>query len=518
MSQQFGSSMADDDNMDIDIDIDMDADVEPIPEPELEEGEEYELTPFNAPIPDTLVPAIYTEDPEQEIQPTKVHIRGIDDFSTDDVRNFAMDYFSPPPTFVQWIDDTSANLVYPSSDLALQALEALCAVTPTKTDIINSPLQLREAKPRAGSHLQVRRATASDKKRRNAKEASRYYLLHPEADPIERMRAEFANGRSRRNGDHGDYQRRRYNDREDRRRRDQDANGESGGGADFNASMYDDNPEPARPSRSRGAGGGRRTARNRSASPGRSTTNSDEIILDDASDPSETERPSSSSFRRNRPTNRFRDRSPPPTYSRDDPHPFPKANREKELFPSSISGTQTSSGQLASDKLQAQKQADRVAAAAKLKKELFPNRTDRSNHRRSDAFDARAKADAANADELSRRMRGRMDISDHNTPASASSNGNAGKELFSTPTSSSGAGPRSGDDSGLNIKGTAGLSIKGGAGMSIKGAATAPANVRELFPDKFVKGGSGNEGKELFSDKIRGRGTLRRNKAEDLFG
>ena len=36
MSQQFGTSTADDDNMDIDIDIDMDADVEPIPEPELE--------------------------------------------------------------------------------------------------------------------------------------------------------------------------------------------------------------------------------------------------------------------------------------------------------------------------------------------------------------------------------------------------------------------------------------------------------------------------------------------------
>jgi hypothetical protein len=36
MSQQFVTSVAEDDNMDIDIDIDMDADVEPIPEPELE--------------------------------------------------------------------------------------------------------------------------------------------------------------------------------------------------------------------------------------------------------------------------------------------------------------------------------------------------------------------------------------------------------------------------------------------------------------------------------------------------
>ncbi len=102
---------------------------------------------------------------------------------------------------------------------------------------------------------------------------------------------------------------------------------------------------------------------------------------------------------------------------------------------------------------------------------------------------------------------------------------NAGKELFSTSTSTSvsnpGAGRRGNDHTGLNIKGTAGLSIKGGAGMSIKGAAaatTTAANVRELFPDKFVKGEGGNEGKELFSDKIRGRGTLRRNKAEDLFG
>jgi hypothetical protein len=38
MSQQYGATVPDDDNMDIDIDIDMDADVdvEPIPEPELE--------------------------------------------------------------------------------------------------------------------------------------------------------------------------------------------------------------------------------------------------------------------------------------------------------------------------------------------------------------------------------------------------------------------------------------------------------------------------------------------------
>ncbi len=410
---------------------------------------------------------------------------------------------------MQWIDDTSANLVYPSADAALEALGALSAVTPTKAEVINNPVQLRDTKPRQGSHLQVRRAVAGDKKKRNAKEASRYYLLHPEADPIERMRTEFANGRSRRGGDHGDYQRRQYNDREDRRRRDQDANGAEGG--DFDASMYDDTP---RPRQSRSNARGRRTVRNRSASPGRSTTNSDEIIIDDASASENDNRPSTRpNNHHNKKTNRFRDRSPPPGYSLDDPHPFPKANREKELFPSNP-GPKT--GQLASDNIRTQKQAERAAAAAKLKKELFPNKTDRSNHRRSDAFDARTAADAANSADLSSRMSRRMDLTE-STTSSSSASANVGKELFAS-SSASDANKRGAGGGNLSIKGSAGLSIKGGAGISIKGGASAAANVRELFPDKYVRGDGGNEGKELFSDKIKGRGNVRRNRAEDLFG
>ncbi|KAK2052842.1 hypothetical protein LY76DRAFT_598308 [Colletotrichum caudatum] len=48
-------------------------------------------------------------------------------------------------------------------------------------------------------------------------------------------------------------------------------------------------------------------------------------------------------------------------------------------------------------------------------------------------------------------------------------------------------------------------------GFTIKGA--AGASVKELFPGRF---GSGNTGKELFVDKLEGRGR-RRQKAEDLF-
>jgi hypothetical protein len=70
----------------------------------------------------------------------------------------------------------------------------------------------------------------------------------------------------------------------------------------------------------------------------------------------------------------------------------------------------------------------------------------------------------------------------------------------------------SGVTNGIKIRGTSqdqGISIRGASnGISIKGA----ASVRELFPSKYYE----NEGKELFSDKLEGRGGRRR-KAEDMF-
>ena len=71
-----------------------------------------------------------------------------------------------------------------------------------------------------------------------------------------------------------------------------------------------------------------------------------------------------------------------------------------------------------------------------------------------------------------------------------------------------GAAPStSASTSSFNIRGTAN---KRGPeqGFSIKGTG---ATVKELFPEKF-----GNAGKELFAEKLEGRGR-RRQKAEDLF-
>jgi hypothetical protein len=306
------------------------------------------------------------------------------------------------------------------------------------------------------------------------------------------MRKEFeANGRIRRGGDHGDYQRRRYDDREHRRRRDNDAANGGDTNGDFSASMYDDAPTAVQGTESPIARGrdlfartNSRRRRNRSASPGRSATNSDS--------PNASDDDGDARNRRRAHNSRFRDRSPPPRYTRRDPHPFPAKNASKELFPASEdkSTKANGNGTLRSDRTElfptttATSRNDASNAAARRMKADLLSSPRSQTHRRSNAMDA------ANDEDLAERF-GRKSLSEY------AKNRNAGKELL---------------DTGLSIRGAAmdqGLSIKGSGGLSIKGAA---ANTRELFPNLYQKGD--NEGKELFSDKIRERG--RRIRADDF--
>ena len=463
----------------------------------MQEGEADPTPPaFNpsAPTGNILVPAIYNEDPLDEPQPDRVHIRGLDDFHTSDIITFANDHFPEhDPAHVQWIDDTSANIVYSSPSIAQQALLSFSQTSITAEDVSNSPFDLRSAKTlstRPASTLQVRVAKMGDRKKKGAKDASRYYLLNPDQDPRERMRKEFeANGHTRRGGEHGDYQRRRYDDREHRRRRDNDAANGGDTNGDFSASMYDDAPTPvegAEPSTARGrdlfARTNSRRHRNRSASPGRSATNSDSLHASDDEDVQSRRRAHNS---------RFRDRSPPPRYTKRDPHPFPPNNASKELFPTSEDKITKTNGEgtLHSDHIElfssstTSRNDANNATARRMKADLLSSPRSQT-HRRSNAMDA------ANDEDLAERF-GRKSLSEQ------AKGSNAGKELL---------------DSGLSIRGAAmdqGLSIKGSGGLSIKGAA---ANTRELFPNLYQKGV--NEGKELFSDKIREKG--RRIRADDF--
>ncbi|CEL06230.1 hypothetical protein ASPCAL07337 [Aspergillus calidoustus] len=468
--------------MDASMDIDMDLDLGPLPESEVIETEQT-LHTFTTTTDGSVI------DPQTaEAQYEKVHIRGVDELATDNIKEFVISHFPlEQPSRIEWIDDTSANIVYSTPEIGLQALAALThdgeletngdGATPTAAGEIPA-LRLRSAKVLAShpdSVLQVRSAVKTDKKKPRAHEASRFYMMHPEHDPRERVRNEFASDRRRssRSGESdGDYRRRRFDDRELRRRRDRDHEDNNR----FSANMYDDSGPASAADQSDGDRGRRRgrsgrrerqpdlfskdssasgRLRNRSGSPGRDTLMQEGGYIDEKQE-----------SRR-----RFRERTPQPARRNQGRELFASDSDSRELFPNKTADTY-------------------------LKKELFPGKV--SNHRRSDAIDA---ADET-ADLFARRISIPLVDGAHDTDSGRNRN----VELF--PGSKS---------SGVNIRGSArnedqGYAIRGAAdnGISIKGRGGAA--VRELFPSKF----NSNAGKELFTDKLEGRGGPRR-RAEDMF-
>ena len=132
-----------------------------------------------------------------------------------------------------------------------------------------------------------------------------------------------------------------------------------------------------------------------------------------------------------------------------------------------------------------------------LRKELFPAKTP-SHHRRSDAFDA--------ADEAADLFAGGMSLSQSGVIMKSDSSFGRLHSDDPEPQYETRHDTR---DVGISIRGA---SMAQDSGISIVGAAnTHVATLRELFPCKMS-----NSGKELFKEKIQGRG-LRRNKAEDMF-
>ena len=186
-----------------------------------------------------------------------------------------------------------------------------------------------------------------------------------------------------------------------------------------------------------------------------------------------------------------RRRTPPRTHDAGSRNLAQDANHGKELFPlKSALGTALNgpSKELFPNK----------KLAANLKKELFPAKANTSHHRRSDAFDA---ADET-ADLFERRLGFANSTSDpkiiHVAESSygrlnTSSGGNS--TMFDSPT-----------DSGLSIRGA---SKQQDQGISIRGVAADGPRIG------IMKAG-GNAGKELFAEKLQGRGG-KRIKAEDRF-
>lgn len=431
---------------------------------------------------------------DSELVPHKIHIRGLEHLTTTDIKAYSAEHYpSETPPRIEWIDDTSANLVFEGEEVATTALRHL-ALPSNDNDIL--PLsQLRAAKTLSTnpeSSLFVRIAAVTDQKRPRAYEASRFYMMNPNHDPREQRRQ----GRSFQGN--GDYRRKGYSDDEHRRRRQRDK--EDG----FDASMYDDGGALSRRGSISSSANERGIERNRNAR-----------LRGDTYRPARNERDRSAS-----PSKRH---TPPPIYRSRDPHPFPHENKGKELFPSTSNADRGadrndkdlfSSKMLAADVTKGRYSTKSAAAhepvpkgkdllsnrtrAAEVKKELFPHRVNPSKHSRSDAFDA--------ADETADLFASGMSVPFTDGPISRKSFTN--RPIFS--------GFQSQVDSedvgmGLNIRGASreqnqGFSIRGGAALNAIGT------IKELFPGKSA----GNAGKELFAEKVEGRGG-RRNRAEDMF-
>lgn len=339
---------------------------------------------------------------------------------------------------VEWIDDSSANLVYASDELAAGALRAFAAV-----DIgdISQPfmLQFIPAKP-FPSHpetvLQIRQAVLSDKKQPKARERSRFYLIHPEYDPAtnKRVRGYRQRDRIQRHVDDPKYTSSRRDIKYDKNLRDEE-------GGTFNETFYDDDEASITD---------RRRAHDKRRSSGGSFSSSDGLgarvtrAVGKELFPDRNGRGRSDGRLRNRSASPARGRSASP--ERDHAvladrykFAFHKENRRK--------------AQMLKASLRAQKPQA---------KELFPHK---ATHRRSDAFDA--------ADETADLFANRMSVP------------------FTDGSSDSKFGNRM--NSGFSIRGSASRQQSSG-GFSIKGAAKSDTP-KELFPSRS----RGNLGKELIN-------------------
>lgn len=444
----------------------------------------------------------------EEPVPCKVHIRGVDNLTTSDITAFSSEHFPHHEALkIEWIDDSSANLVFDSAETAAEALRHLTLNSDTDLDLIHT-LQLRAAKPISShptAHLLVRLAVVTDHKRPRAHEASRFYMMHPEHDPRDRRR------QSRRSDSHG-YRRRRFDTSEQRRRNVSDAM------EGFNASMYDDD-ENALAQRCKG----KRVSRT-SFSSDSSSFNRDSQRLHPRDRRRSRDRSASPDWNTDPEGSRrqsTRRRTPPPKYRYRDPYPFPKENCGKELFPSKSEPRGLVESHRVPELVSFQIRSSSVSrdihepvvnqnaielfpnkkSAAVLKKELFPLKSGTTVYRRSDAFDA--------ADETADLFASGMTVPFVDGAMDRPDSLGRLRPLDPDPDPEILENLRGG---GFSIRGIA--KQQQDMGISIRGVAAGTSTnskIKELFPGK-----AGNAGKELFTEKLQGRGG-RRNKASDMF-
>lgn len=323
--------------------------------------------------------------------PTKIHVSGVDHLTTDDIKRFAAEHY-PSDQFlrVEWIDDHRAKLVYESEGAAAEALYALSAngdAVPAAQAAEDTQWRAKTISTHPDTELYVRQARLDDIKAPKAAERSRFYLMNPEYDPAERRarQEEARRGRGGRGRGRDEYHKRTYDDREHRRRTDDEK--------PFDVNMYDDDAGSlaARittgPSRrdsydDYSSDNGRK--RRRVSHDGDLFANKSNGRLRDRSASPVRDGDGRYGFEEDQPrrrTARRRSRTPPRPRSSAD-NRSARDNMKKELFPGNRKTSEfTSSGQATPNGGHEPKEL-----FPHRNRELFPNKTPNSNHRRQDAM------------------------------------------------------------------------------------------------------------------------------------
>lgn len=314
---------------------------------------------------------------ENEPIPSKVHVRGLDQFKPEDIRDWLSQYgVHGSLGRIEWIDDTSANLIYSNAETAADALTILSVEMAAKST------DLREAKPystRPQDNLEIRQAFSTDVKKKGAAKESRFYLLNPEHDP--EMRRDRKRGRFDDSYRTAGYKRDRYEDldrsSENKRGRfEPDPRSRFGGRKPhWDESMYDEAPQP-QGDEQQGDLFPNRRRRSLGAIDRPLSSRSQQADLFDGSRRRDIQ---------SRRSGRLQDRSASPVRHEDgrygfEEQPYRRTARRRSITPRQRS-PQASNGRPRS------LSQDRISMKGNANKELFPDKG--TVHRRSDAQDLR---------------------------------------------------------------------------------------------------------------------------------
>ncbi|QSL64515.1 hypothetical protein MERGE_001816 [Pneumocystis wakefieldiae] len=112
------------------------------------------------------------------VRPEALYLKGVDQMSTDDVKKYCITYYPTASPSIEWIDDSSCNLVYSDASTASSVLSSISCFE-VDTLYTSFLVPAKTCLKYNNAQLFIRHSSILDKKTPGARERSRWYLFHP---------------------------------------------------------------------------------------------------------------------------------------------------------------------------------------------------------------------------------------------------------------------------------------------------------------------------------------------------